>query len=50
MRKKGMELSALGWLIIGLIFLIIVLFVVFLSSGKLSGWADAIKSVVRFGG
>ncbi len=48
--KKGVQWSALTWLIIGVLFLIVVLLVVMLSSGRLTHVVDVVRALLRFGG
>jgi hypothetical protein len=50
MSKRGVAWSALVWIIIGLLFLLVILFVIFLSSGKLGGLSDTFRALIRFGG
>jgi hypothetical protein len=50
MNRKGIAWPALIWLIIGVLFLIVIIFVIMLGSGKLSSLTDAFKSMLRFGG
>jgi hypothetical protein len=50
MSKRGLAWSVLVWIIIGLLFMLTILFVVFLSSGKLGGLADTFRGLMRFGG
>ncbi|MFH1182454.1 MAG: hypothetical protein V1702_05840 [Candidatus Woesearchaeota archaeon] len=50
MAKRGITWSALGWVIIGVLFLLVILFVIMLSSGKLNSLVDVAKSLLRFGG
>lgn len=50
MNRKGIAWTALAWIIIGLIFLIVILVVIMISSGKLDELTDVAKGLLRFGG
>jgi hypothetical protein len=50
MNRNGVAWSALTWMIIGVLFLIVVLIVIGLSSGKMGSLTDAAKTLLRFGG
>jgi hypothetical protein len=50
MKKKGVEMSALTWLILALIIMVVVIVIIFVSKGRLNGFIDVIKSIIRFGG
>jgi hypothetical protein len=48
--NKGVAWSALTWMIIGVLFLIVILVVIMLSTGRMNTITDTIKALLRFGG
>ena len=50
MEKKGIAWSAMAWLVLGLIILIVVIAVIWMQKGNTEGILGAIGEILRFGG
>jgi hypothetical protein len=50
MKKKGVAISAMVWMIAAVVLMVIVLVIVWTSKGRLTGIVELVKSIVRFGG